>query len=206
MGVKKNEIKMEVTRGQRFKEARHAAKQEQKPNTLSHPHSFHIPFDENEPEPHWTQAMEWSTHALQRFVMEWLHDNGWDIRKEKIKCLVQQVIPESQLFSNKKNNENGCCSARNVPEDDEEFAHAAAEAINDIQFLMIPTPTGQVGVRDDRLYYRKEKAFDRKRICVDGRRNGAESSRHAVPQGDTSARLYKAQLPQYRCANVMLQA
>lgn len=97
-------------------------------------------------------------------------------------------------------------SVRNVPEDDEAFAHAAAEAINEILFLMIPTPTGQIGVRDDRLYRYKERAFDRKRICVDGRRHGAESSRHALPQGDTSARLYKRQLPKYRCAKVMLQA
>jgi len=99
MGVKKNEIKMEMTRGQRFQEARRAAKQEQKPNSLCHPNSFHVPLVET-PEPHWTQAMEWSTHALQRFVLEWFHDNGWNIQKEKIKCLVQQVVPESQPFSN----------------------------------------------------------------------------------------------------------
>lgn len=128
---------------------------------------------------------------LQRFVAQWISDDGWDVGKPKVRGLLRELVPGD------------------VEVDEAAFATVAAGLIREILIALVPVLPTRRPPREDRVQEIRriegDRAAGRTRTgWMGGNRYASGVDRSETPRGDRSGRLHTLQAPQCLCAGVML--
>lgn len=149
----------------------------------------HVPQVPAPPAP-WTTVWPRPTE-MQAFVAQWMSDDGWDVRKPKVRRLLRSTVPA----------EEG---------DDGTFPERAVEYIQTILAQMVPQipkkPRTRVDQTSEQRRIDNNRAAGRARTgWMGANRFASDVDRHEAPRGDRSARLHTQQAPRCFCACMMLQ-